>query len=467
MTQPWVNVCKGSPYFCLDDGASWTPIGQNDALEWPEFSALFRRRDPAPTREYFALLARSGVTVLRLMLEYCHHDHRYFERPVGRFQPAMVKLWDDIFELCREFNLRVLLTPFDTFWMWRRWNKHPYNAANGGPCTQRERFFLDEPTRACAKARLDFVTARWGHSGAIFAWDLWNELHPAYGLDSIENAAAYVTDITAHLRQTELRLFGRAHLTTVSTFLPLAQQRPRLQEVIYQHPGLDFATTHFYEEGTIDAPRNTVEPAISTGRLVREALAQAPVSRPFFDSEHGPIHTFKDHHRTLPAEFDDEYFRHMQWAHLASGGAGGGMRWPNRKPHSLTPGMREAQHSLAGFLSLVDWARFARRNWNEEIQILSPPHFVVFGCGDSGQAILWILRKGPVRRGILDRQAKPLPVEVQIPWQGASAEAISATAWDTTAGRLMDQPLQMRATNGLVVLTLPPILTDAAIILRR
>ena len=32
----------------------------------------------------------------------------------------------------------------------------------------------------------------------------------------------------------------------------------------------------------------------------------------------------------------------MSWAHLASGGAGGGMRWPNRHPHVLTSGMPPA-----------------------------------------------------------------------------------------------------------------------------
>jgi len=40
---------------------------------------------------------------------------------------------------------------------------------------------------------------------------------------------------------------------------------------------------------------------------------------------HGPIHAFKERGRTLDEAFDDEYFRHIQWAHFASGGAGS---WP-------------------------------------------------------------------------------------------------------------------------------------------
>ncbi|TIT96391.1 MAG: hypothetical protein E5W39_19160, partial [Mesorhizobium sp.] len=84
-----------------------------------------------------------------------------------------------------------------------------------------------------------------------------------------------------------------------------------------------------YEEGTIDDPSDTVAPALGMARIVGEALGEIRDGRPFLDSEHGPIHSFKDKKITLPEPFDDEYFRHLQWAHLAAGGAGGGMRWPN------------------------------------------------------------------------------------------------------------------------------------------
>ncbi len=418
----WISVSGGSPYFVDEGGLAFTPIGQNDAIEWPELAGLFRRRDLGTVRSYFAHLRASGVTVLRLMLEYCHHEHRYFEKPAGTFRPAMLRLWDDLFAMCQEFGLRVLLTPFDTFWMWRRWGRHPYNSTNGGPCARRNQFFICRDTRECVKRRLEFVTQRWGGTGAIFAWDLWNELHPAYGQDSVAYARDFVTDISEHLRATETHLHGRAHPQTVSMFLPLAQKKPELAELIYNHPQLDFATTHFYEEGTIDHPKDTVQPAISTAKLVREALDQTPPMRPFFDSEHGPIHTFKDRHRTLPEAFDDEYFRHMQWAHFASGGAGGAMRWPNRNPHCLTPGMRKAQKALSEFLPLIDWTRFQRSNWNGDVRILSEEPCVAFGCGDEWQAIVWILRTGITRRdGMLDRDARPIAVEFAVPWNGSAS----------------------------------------------
>nr|GFC97587.1 hypothetical protein [Tanacetum cinerariifolium] len=80
-----------------------------------------------------------------------------------------------------------------------------------------------------------------------------------------------------------------------------------------------------------------------------------PTTRPFFDSEHGPIYTFNNRRRTLPEAFDDAYFRHMQWAHFASGGAGGGLRWPYRQPHDrliTRRGTRRAPRSQSGQLTL-------------------------------------------------------------------------------------------------------------------
>jgi mannan endo-1,4-beta-mannosidase len=55
--------------------------------------------------------------------------------------------------------------------------------------------------------------------------------------------------------------------------------------------------------------------------MMRAAIGATTDQRPVFDSEHGPIHAFLNRHRMLPEAFDDEYFRHIQWAHLASGGA--------------------------------------------------------------------------------------------------------------------------------------------------
>lgn len=358
-----MQVCRNAPAFQTEDGAAFIPIGHNDALSWVTFRGLYRRRDPAEAEAYLRYLRDHGVTVIRMMMECAHQRHRHIERPIGAFNPHVVRFFDDLVVLCETVGLRLLLTPFDTFWTWMRWDHHPYNLLNGGVLDSPARFLLSAQARAAVKNRLAFAVERWGASGAIFGWDLWNEIHPAQAEDSADVFPEFIADLSAHVRALETRLFGRSHPQTVSLFGPELRWRAHmpLEEPILRHPDLDFASIHIYQEGTIDDPRNTVDAAIDMGAITADCVAKTVPGRPFLDSEHGPIHRFKDKRRTLPEVFDDEYFRHMQWAHLASGGAGGGMRWPNRTPHVLTHGMREAQRGLATFCRLIDWTSFDRK----------------------------------------------------------------------------------------------------------
>ncbi|TNC50857.1 hypothetical protein FHG66_07770 [Rubellimicrobium rubrum] len=461
---PWVRVAPDSPYFVTDDGRPWHPIGQNDAITWPELQGLFRRKDLAAVDRHLDWLASHGVTCLRVMMEYAQGENRYLERPVGHFQPNMVRLWDDFIALCERHGLRLLLTPFDTFWMWIRWAKHPYNRANGGPCSARNRLLLCRGTLDAIKNRLTFAVERWGGSGAIFAWDLWNEMHPAQMGDASTSFGPVASELSDHVRLLEMRLYGRAHPQTVSLFGPVLQSHPDVADTIFRHPTLDFASTHLYADGTIDHPRNSVDPALAVGELVREALGHAPADRPYFDSEHGPIHTFKDRKRTLPEVFDDEYFRHIQWAHLASGGAGGGMRWPNRSPHILTPGMRRSQQSLAAFMPLVDWADFRRTNRNHELRVLSPS-FRGFACADGRQAVLWFLRVDRLvnRSRMVDPDAPALSVVAELP--GMDEGRYSVTAWSTRDARI-EAEWEATSRDGLLKLETPPTVTDVALAVR-
>ncbi len=460
----WIEVAKGAPYFVDERGEPFTPIGQNDAISWVELIGLFRRRDLPSVERHLAWLRDHGVTVLRLMLEYAQVRSRYFERPAGRFNPTLVQLWDDLFALCERVGMRILLTPFDTFWTWVHWRHHPYNRANGGPLDHPSRLLLCGETGELIKARLRFAAGRWGGSGALFAWDLWNEIHPAQAQDSADNFDEFIADLSATVRGEELKRFGRSHPQTVSLFGPELTLKPHLElrGPVYRHPDLDFASLHIYASGSIDDPKDTVAPAVAMGAIVRDALAEIHDGRPFLDSEHGPIHSFKDRKRTLPEAFDDEYFRHLQWAHVASGGAGGGMRWPNRRPHVLTPGMRKAQAGLSRFLPLIDWPRFRRRNLNREI-VSTHADVAPFGCGDDRQALVWLLRRRPLLQGRVDAAAPPIRPLVRVP--GLAAGAYEVTAWDTSEGRPM-QVQRVEANRGGLTLETPPFVTDVALAVR-
>jgi len=459
-----IRVEPGLPYFLTEAGDPWTPIGHNDAVTWPELAPLFRRRDVAAVERHLVWLRDHGVTCIRLMLEYCHGEHRYLERPAGRFVPNMVRFWDDLFVLLERVGMHVLLTPYDTFFMWLRWRHHPYNRSNGGPVATRRSWLTSPEARAAIKARLAFASDRWGGSPALFAWDLWNEIHPAHGGDDPASAAPFIADIGPWLRARELASRGRANLQTVSVFGPELVKHPALVEAIFRHPALDFANTHLYEHGTIDAPRDTVAPALAVARLMRTAvLDTGDTGRPVFDSEHGPIHSFKDRKRTLSAHFDDEYFRHIQWAHLASGGAGGGMRWPNRHPHVLTPGMRAAQRVFARLLPAIDWTRFRRRNLSDAIRC-DDPGVAATGCGDRAQAIAWLVRTDRrARDGTLAPRDDAPAGTVTIP--GLADGRYRVVGYDTRTGAVLHRAtVAVRA--GSLHAPVGPVASDVFVVVR-
>ena len=470
-TLPWITVSPGAPYFQTDGGEAWHPIGQNDAVSWHELNPLFRRRDFRVVEAHFAYLAAHGVTCMRLMLEYAQVRHRYFESAPGVWSPNMVRLWDDLFALAERHGIRILLTPFDTFFLWSHFQHHPYNTRHGGTLTHPSRTLLCPETRKAIKARLTFAAERWGGSGALFAWDLWNEIHPAHAEMSAAPIAEFLDDLSTHLRSVETRAFGRAHLQTVSIFGPDLLRHTDMQHAIFRHPALDFATIHIYQTGTIDYPRNTVDAAIDMGRIVQQSLAEIYDARPFLDTEHGPIHSFKDRHITFPEAFDDEYFRHMQWAHLASGGAGGGMRWPNRHPHSLTYGMRLAQQAMARFMPCIDWLRFNRRNVSSEIELLDGSRHLVprkrlarFACATSDQALVYLLRSDTLLSdGRVDSKAAPSWVTLRVPCLAPGTYTV--TAWNTLSGQVISATRQ--SLGEALALSLQCFAADIALAIQR
>ncbi len=235
-----IRVAPSGHYFETADQESFLFIGFNDAISWPGLNGLFARRDLATAKAYLAQVAASGVTVIRLMLEYTHRESRYFEKPVGRFVPAMVRLWDDLFSLCAAHGLRVLLTPFDTFWMARRWHRHPYNQVNGGLAASPQSLLTDDATIEAVITRLRFVIERWGGTGVIAGWDLWNEIHPHWGGTPAEQAVA-LERIGAAIRDHELRCHGFTRPQTVSIFGP---DPGAYSDLVFRGAGLDFATTH-------------------------------------------------------------------------------------------------------------------------------------------------------------------------------------------------------------------------------
>jgi mannan endo-1,4-beta-mannosidase len=311
----------------------------------------------------------------------------------------VVRYWDNLIGLCERHRLRLLVTFWDTFFMSRRWEHHPYGRSDSGFAGP-DSFCTSPAAFAAQQARIRFFVDRWGNSPAIFAYDLLNEIHPHWG-GNPEEQYRWVTAIAQFMKQYEQATWGKRHLVTVSIFG--AHPEEGYRDLIFRHPELDFATTHVYEFGVVDDPDNTIDGAITMRGAVRFALEQMRAVRPYTDSESGPIHAFMDLGRSLPEAFDDEYYHNMSWAHLATGGAGSGMRWPFRDPHNLTPGMHRAQRGMARFVPTLAWPHFAPQPIDEQLAVVAraapgaaAPEaglpVVPFGCSDGRQALIWLLR---------------------------------------------------------------------------
>ena len=361
---PYVQVAPGGRYFMTEDGKPFLLIGHNEAMKWPYMRNMRDERDLATTEAYLRMLAERGVTVLRIMLEYCQDERWYFERTPGRPLPRAVQYWDNLVGLCERYGLRLLVVFFDTFFMSRRWRHHPYAQAGGFEsstcmCT-------DPRAMEYAKDRMAFFIDRWGDSPAIFGYDLLNEVHRHWG-GTPEEQHRWVGELARFVKEREMERWGKRHLATVSIFG--SKPEDSYIDLILRHSELDFATTHVYEFGVVDNPENTIDGALVMRDAVRFAYDNMAGVRPYTDTESGPIHAWMDLRRQLPQSFDDEYHHNMSWGHLASGGVGSGMRWPFRRPHTLTPGMHATLGAIANFQRSLDWVHFSPRPFEERLAL--------------------------------------------------------------------------------------------------
>lgn len=450
----FISVAPGHRYFQDEDGQGFIVIGENDAISWPGLATLMGRVSADSTERYVMDLRAHGVTVSRVMIEYAQYSSTYLENPVGTFTPAVVQFWDDFIPMAEKHGLYLLLTPYDTFWQAKNWDSYPYNAALGGPCQTKNDWLTAPACIAAQKARWAFIIKRWGGAPNIFAWDLMNEIDIWWNASPRE-INDYLTNMAAYVRGLERATWGRTHLLTASAAAPVpgtALGRP-----IYNHPDLDFANTHLYVGPGVRAPRDVIEAAPEIIGAVNLSLQAIHTPRPYLDTETGPID-----HWIVNADFDKQYHHNISWAHLASCGAGSGMRWPYTTPHWLLPELRQNLLGLARFAATLDWAHFAPHNLVANIS-LSAPGIIKTGCGSSDTAVLWLLRDTRLSTA---PNLSGLTVELT---NTLAEGTYQVELWETYEGRKFNE-LTAAAKGGSLSFTLPTLdvpLNDLAILIRQ
>ncbi len=410
--EDYVRTAPDGRYFVHPDGTFFIPLGYNHNPDWSktvESAPSITGYSPQVTDQFFKHLHECGVNVLRMMFEAPAGGH-LMEDPIGTFRPEQIAFLDNIVTLARKHEIKLMITPWDTFWMNHRWDANPYNAKNGGQVAEKVDFLTKREVIEAQKKRWKFIIDRWGNTGTVFAWELFNEIDLWWDA-SPEQIQAWVKEMGDYVRTYEKQKWGRNHVITVSIARPFPKDG--YDVIAYTQPENEVANTHLYV-GAANAPSEPIGPAQAIREGVTFALDRIKDNRPYIDTEDGPIN-----HWIADEKLDDQVFHNMVWAHMASGGAGSGMRWPYRNPHHLSEGMYQELKLMSRFVKDVPWQKLTGAK--SEIKVTVPEGWIECSTATKCGALVWVT------------SAKPSAGEISISWP-YGPKSIRYLCYDTKTG---------------------------------
>lgn len=230
--------------FAYADGTPYVPVGLN--LAW----------GPEGFHEAaFAEFAARGLNWTRVWLAHwagLNPDWREGQPPLphGELDLAVLRRWEAILAAAERHGVRVqIVLQHHGQWSTQvnpNWRMNPWNAANrGGFLADPADFFTHERARELTRRKYRQLVARLGHSDAVLAWELFNEVQftDAYRVRRAETAiAAWHTAMAAWLREHD------AHGRLVTTSFD------HLASPIYA--AMDYYQPHLYGVNMLAAARH-------------------------------------------------------------------------------------------------------------------------------------------------------------------------------------------------------------------
>jgi len=258
---------QGKRYFRLDDG---TPLFLNGlCVCW------HGRRGTYDYDDWLGAYRKAGINYMRLWMwpqafgiEWDRDDRLHYRMDSAwrlDYVLAEAERSGVFVMLCFDYHGIFEVKP--DYWNSNNfWPRHPYNAANGGPCATQNEFFTNEQARRLYEKRLRYMVARWSAFPNVLAWEFFNEIDNEYAYVKHEDVVAWHKEMGRRLRA----LDPYDHL--ISSSFTGGSERPDL----YDLPEMDFAQYHSYNEQ---------HPA----RMTAEKTARffAKYHKPFFVSEYG------------------------------------------------------------------------------------------------------------------------------------------------------------------------------------
>lgn len=424
-------------YFCLDDG---TPLFLNGLC-----ACWHGSRGTYDYDDWLAAYEKAGINYIRIWM--WHHAFGIEWDKGDKLRYRLDNAWrlDRVLAeaerrgvfvmLCLDYHGIFEVKP-DYWGSNNFWPRHPYNAANGGPCQTQNDFFTNEEAKELYAKRLRYVVARWSAFPNLLAWEFFNEIDNEYAYVKHEDVVAWHRDMGRHLRS--LDPFG--HL--ISSSFTGGSERPDL----FALPEMDFAQYHSYNEK---------HPAQMTAQKTSRFFEK--YGKPFFVSEYGT-----DWRGWKPDT--DPHFRALHqaiWSGAFTGAAGTGMTWWWESIHTAN-----LYHHWSALSAFLDGTGIGRADMKPaRFENIEGP-VVPFGVAAPDEAIVWLLDSAcDWPQGAME--ASPSPVtNAKATLAGYNDGIWSVEWWDTLAGKRVGTD-EATVTGGLLQLVPPAFQVDIAARLKK
>ena len=415
----YVRISPRDPrFFEFGDGTFYYPMGLN--VCWASNYGYFLDK-----------LRACGANWVRIWLCPWNLQLEQPSRP-GAYDLDVAAALDDLLDTCLQGGIRVQLVLRYHGMHAESWPKNPYNMLNGGPCALPSEFFYDTEAKAQHKRFLDYVVARWGHSTAILAWELWNEVDLA-GAYNDDKVLTWHREMAAYLK----RIDDGRHLVTTSV-----SDAARLFG-LFELADIDFVPVHFYSRDIEGYIRDT---------YVRYRALRKPVFVAEFSRGHRPGDDLEDLQGTgIHAGL---------WLTMTAPFAGNAMPWW-WDTYIDRYDLYYHWQALSAFAGGID-----RRNRHYEltrsaVRADDATQVSLQGVVCPSQALLWVYDKERIRRP--ERAGLPLvPADREVHLDGMLGGTFSVEVWDTHEGKVLRQT-DVDSVDGTLSFTLPQCERDIAV----
>ena len=405
-------------YFELDDGSFYYPLGQN--VCWASNYDHFLEK----IQGYGGNYVRVWLCPWNLQLEDPTEP--------GKFDLRVAAALDKLLAMCARRGIYVQLALRYHGMHQGDWAKSPYSTTNGGPCFSAGTFFTNLDARDQHKAFLDYVVARWGHSTALFAWELWNEADLARS-DRDSDLVAWHKEMANYLKTID----PYKHLVTTSVASP--GKHPELFELA----NIDFVPVHFYSRDVFNKIHDN---------YIRHRELRKPVFIGEFSGGHKPADDLADTkglriHAGL-------------WMTFVTPMAGSAMPWW-WDTHIDKNDLYGHWAALARFAKGVD-----RRGKNYEvvrsrIKVGEDAWASIQGLVAPAEALLWVYDEARILRP--EHTARPLLIaDRPTRLHGMLGGTFRIEIWDTYEGKILKTSTADTA-DGTLAFTLPKCDRDIAV----